>query len=255
MRNWLRRLASQRTALAVSASLIAGVLLLVASPGIAGAGTRPPAPAKVAGAHRPGSRARNQRPVVHVLFVGASITSGLEQTSMADTYPGKVVEGLRLRGLQVDWDERARAGAMVADGLTWPYPGNQQVIVVHLITNDFLHGTPLGIYQHRLHEVLGALRERSPGARLVCLGAWEAPGTVNRDQVPLESYDTAAGESCGRERGVFVPLDAIFVTPGARGPLGQPTPWGPTDGWHPNDVGAQLIANAVLTEIPEGAPS
>lgn len=254
MRNPLRRLASQRTALKIYAGLTAAILL-VASPGMVVGRQRSPEPVKVAGAHRSASPASRQGPPVHVLFVGASITSGLEQTSLADTYPGKVVADLRQRGLRVDWDERARAGALVADAQTWPYPVDQQVIVVHLITNDFLHGTPLDTYQHRLHEVLVALRERSPQATLLCLGTWEAPGTVNRDHVPLETYDAAATQSCEREHGIFIPLDGIFVTPGARGPLGQSTPWGPTDGWHPNDVGAQLIANAVLAEIPDGTRS
>ena len=211
----------------------------------------PRAAARMAGAHRSRGAAGHQGPLVRVLFVGASITSGLEQTSLADTYPGRVVGRLRERGLRVAWQERARAGAMVGDALTWPYPTGQQVIVVHLITNDFLRGTPIDAYQHRLHKVLGALRERSPQARLVCLGTWESPGFVNRGQVSLEVYDAAARQSCEREQGAFVPLDRIFATPGARGPLGQATPWGPTDGWHPNDLGAQDIANAVLARIPE----
>lgn len=257
MRIWLRRLAPPRIGLTVYGSLIA-IALLIAAPGLAAAGRQPPAHAhaKMAGAHRPRTEARqNQVPLVRVLFVGASITSGMEQSSLDDTYPGDVVARLRERGLRVEWDERARSGAMVGDALTWPYPADQQIIVVHLITNDFLRGTPLDAYQDRLHQVLVALRERSPQAHLVCLGTWEAPGFVNRDQVPLETYDAAAKESCDGEQGTFVPLDGIFATPGTRGPRGQATPWGPTDGWHPNDVGAQDIADAVLAALPDRGSS
>ena len=254
MRNWLRRLASARTTLAVCASLVA-TALLIATPGMVSGKKAPVTHMKVARAHRARRPAAPQEPIVRVLFVGASITSGLEQTSLADTYPGKVVARMRERGQRVDWQERARAGALVGDALTWPYPTDQQIIVVHLITNDFLHATPLDTYQHRLHEVLVALRERSPQARLVCLGTWEAPGSVNRDQVSLETYDAVAEDRCGREHGAFVPLDGIFATPGSRGPRGLATPWGPTDGWHPNDVGAQEIADAVLATIPAGSAS
>ncbi|MBO0701756.1 MAG: SGNH/GDSL hydrolase family protein, partial [Candidatus Dormibacteraeota bacterium] len=143
-------------------------------------------------------------------------------------------------------------GASVFDALRWPYPGDQQVIVVHLITNDFLYGTSLVRYQQALRQVLVDLRERSPEANLICLGTWQRPGMVNRARVPLQSFDAAAREGCASEHGEFVPLDRIFATPGSRGPAGQDTPWGPTDGFHPNDVGAQMIANAVLAEIPNG---
>ena len=188
--------------------------------------------------------------MMHVLFVGASITSGMEQSSLDDTYPGRVVGGLRNQGYRVDWQERARWGALAADALTWPYPPDQQFIAVHLITNDFVRGTPIDSYQDALRQVLADLRAGSPQAHLLCLGVWGAPNSVNLNHVSLAAYDAAAQQTCESEQGAFVPLDRIFATAGSRGPVGQVTPWGPTDGWHPNDVGAQRIADAVLATIP-----
>lgn len=256
MRKGVRRLVSASTLLTVCAGLIAAAIL-IASPGAAPGGDHP-APVRLAGgrtartARTAPTVAGQQEAVVRVLFVGASLTAGLEQSSLSDTYPGKLVGRLRERGMRVEWQERARAGATVGDALSWPYPAGQQIIVVHLITNDFLRGTAPDVYQSRLHRVLATLRERSPEAHLVCLGTWEAAGRVNRNQVPLETYDAIARETCKGERGTFVPLDRIFSTPGTRGPLGEATPWGPTDGWHPNDVGAQDIADAVLATLPDG---
>ena len=100
--------------------------------------------------------------MMHMLFVGASITSGMEQSSLDDTYPGRVVGGLRNQGYRVDWQERARWGALAADALTWPYPPDQQFIAVHLITNDFVRGTPIDSYQDALRQVLADLRAGSP---------------------------------------------------------------------------------------------
>lgn len=251
MRKGVRRLASVSTLFTVCAALLA-VAILLTSPGSAPRRPSQPAPVKLARARSNGSASGHREPLVRALFVGASLTSGLEQSSLSDTYPGKVVARLRERGLEVQWEERAQSGATVGDALTWPYPADQQIIVVHLITNDFLRGTPVGVFQGRLHRVLAELRERSPEAHLVCLGTWEAPDKVNRDQVSLATYDATAKEACRGERGTFVPLDRIFATPGTRGPLGESTPWGPTDGWHPNNVGAQDIADAVLATIPEG---
>jgi lysophospholipase L1-like esterase len=174
----------------------------------------------------------------------------MEQSTLDDTYPGRVVTGLRNQGFRVDWQERARWGAQVADALTWPYPPGQQIIALHLITNDFVRGTPIDSYQEALSQVLVDLRSSSPRARLMCLGVWGAPDSVNLDHVSLAAYDAAAQQTCQREHGDFIPLDGIFASAGSRGPKGQITPWGPTDGWHPNDVGAQRIADAVLATIP-----
>ncbi len=260
---WLRRPTAARGRLAFAARVIV-VALLVASPALLSAGKHGAAPAKAARAHpmrlaavrprtgatRPGSPATQAGTVTHVLFIGASITSGMEQSTLDETYPGQVVAGLRHQGFSVDWQERARWGALAADALTWPYPPDQQVIAIHLISNDFVRGTPIDAYQEALGHLLVDLRGSSPQARLVCLGVWGAPNSVNLAHVPLAAYDAAARQTCEGEHGDFIPLDGIFATAGSRGPRGQVTPWGPTDGWHPNDVGAQRIADAVLAAIP-----
>jgi len=243
-----------RSALTFCAGM-AAILLLVSAP--TGASPRRQlaarVPVKTAPVSHPRVAAAPPPSVMHVLFVGASITSGDQQTSLANTFPGRVVAGLRNQGNDVAWQERALTGATVADALTWPYPDHQQVIVIHLITNDFGRGNPIGTYQATLDQLLVGLREGSPEAQLVCLGVWGAPGSFNGDHVSLTAYDAAAQQSCEGEKGHFVPLDGIFADPGSRGPSGQATPWGPTDGWHPNDAGAQLIADAVLAAIPPGA--
>jgi lysophospholipase L1-like esterase len=269
---WLRRPPSAPGAMALCASVVA-LALVLASP-VALSPRKPlPAPAKVA-SRTPRTRAAAAEPgaaatvpgaaatppgaapaaqpatMMHVLFVGASITSGMEQSSLDDTYPGRVVGGLRNQGYRVDWQERARWGALAADALTWPYPPDQQFIAVHLITNDFVRGTPIDSYQDALGQVLADLRAGSPQAHLLCLGVWGAPNSVNLNHVSLAAYDAAAQQTCESEQGAFIPLDRIFATAGSRGPVGQVTPWGPTDGWHPNDVGAQRIADAVLATIP-----
>src|SRR4029077_8880092 len=87
------------------------------------AAAEPAATEPGAAATPPGAAAAAQpATMMHVLFVGASITSGMEQSSLDDTYPGRVVGGLRNQGYRVDWQERARWGALAADALTWPYP-------------------------------------------------------------------------------------------------------------------------------------
>lgn len=235
-----------------------GVLVLLTLPAVAAGALRPPpAPAPPHRAPRrvapPPVSTPVADPAMHVLFVGASITTGMEQSSLDTTFPGLVVAGLRKDGAPVDWGERAQWGATVGDALTWPYPSDQQVIIVHLITNDFAKGTALATYQSQLHRVLLDLRSRSPQAKLVCLGNWSEPGALDSAQLSQVDYDTVAQALCDEQGGQFVPLAPIFADPASRGPAGLPTPWGPTDDFHPNDAGAQRIADAVLAAIPPAA--
>jgi lysophospholipase L1-like esterase len=171
---------------------VVALALLLISP-VTGAGGRPvSAPERAVHEHRAKSAATHPGLPLHVLFVGASITAGLERTSLGDTYPGQVVPALREECVSVDWQERARSGATVADALIWPYLSGQQIIVLPLIANDFLLRQPARRRCRGLHRVLAHLRQRSPSARLVCIGSWEAPGKINLDRVPLTTYDAAA---------------------------------------------------------------
>lgn len=190
-------------------------------------------------------------PTLNALFVGASITAGMTQSSLQDTFPALTVQKLENQGVDVQWQLRARSGATVEEALSWPYPTGQQVIVVHLVTNDFTDQTPLATYSVELQQLLTRLRQGSPKAALVCLGAWAKPGAQNADHTSVDAYDSADQSACLAQRGTFVPLDTIFATPGMRGPNGVATPWGPSDGFHPNDQGAATIADAVVEAIDE----
>lgn len=214
--------------------------------------------ASTRGRHRVSRHPR--RPLFRMLFVGASVTSGVGAESPADAYPQKVAAGVRRRVGRVRVTVVAQSGAQVTRAMRWRFPVHQNVVVVHLITNDFLHGTPLSLYSIDLDRVLHRLRRGSPHATLICLGAWANPSTVNRSGLGPGLYDLMAKEDCQGFGGHFEPLRGIFMKPGMHDPatlqIGPPLPHslgilvrGRRVAFHPGDAGHEAIALVVYGEL------
>jgi hypothetical protein len=123
------------------------------------------------------------------------------------------------------------------------------VVIIQVVTNDFVYGVSLGSFRASYETLLQRVGASSPRAQLVCLGAWDPPGSSNPLGLTAADYDAAVRSSCGGKRGSFVPLSSVFVQPGVRGPAGQATPFGTADTFHPNDMGQVLIAGDVLAGL------
>jgi lysophospholipase L1-like esterase len=213
-------------------------------------------PADISGmdAPRPRTlRADATRRTLQIGFVGASVTRGWYVSAAADAFPQRTSELLAQRGQDVRWTVVARPGATVdvADG--WQPPRGENVVVVHIVSNDFLYGTPLAGYRAGYRALLAHVRRASPRARLVCLGDWGRVGAVDRAGIAASGYDRVVSAACARDGGTYVPLNQIYDVPGARGPAAGSSPFGVTDDFHPNDLGQLLIAEAVLQGL-DGHP-
>lgn len=197
----------------------------------------------------PGSRP------LRIAFIGASITRGWYATSVQDAYPAVTARLLaHSRGRAVDWRVVALPGAPVADVLTWHVPQAQDIVVVHVVSNDFLYGTPLPDYQARYHALMGRIRKVSPGAQIVCMGDWGTVGATNQLGTSAYAYDTVVSQECAGVHGTYVPINQDYSVAGARGPAGYPSLFGPTRGtFHPNDLGDRLIANSIMQGL-NGSP-
>jgi hypothetical protein len=174
---------------------------------------------------------------LRVAYIGASVTRGWYVTSIEDAYPAVSARMLATaRQRDVAWRVVALPGAPVATVLTWPIPADQDIVVIHVVSDDFLYGTPLDVYGTRYRSLLDKVRAASPKADIVCLGDWGKVGAVNR--LGMFAYD----------------YNGDFDTPGSRGPVGHPSLFGPAHGdFHPNDLGDRLIAESVVDGI-EGRP-
>jgi acyl-CoA thioesterase-1 len=228
---------------------VAAVLALLAvttfgSPPIGSGTVRAPAPHAARGASPSSSR-----PTVRLLFVGASVTAGYGADDPSEAFPQVVASHLRAAGWTTTVHIAARPGATAAAAGEWNLNSPADAVVVHLVTNDFSRGTPLASYQATYAEVIRRVRESSPNAKLVCLGGWGSPRSVNGAGITAERYNNVARTVCTAGRGTFLSLSGLYLQKADHGPpAGAPTV-GLADYFHPNDRGHQQLADAVLKEL------
>lgn len=192
---------------------------------------------------------------LRISFVGASVTRGWYVTSLGRAYPAVASRMIaRARRRDVDWHVVALPGAPVQVALGWSLPHDQDIVVIHLISDDFLYGTPIAAYQDHYRAMLAKVRKASPKAGFVCLGDWGRADAVNQEGATAYTYEKIVMTACHDYGGVYVPLSQDFQVPDAHGPVGHRSLFGPARGeFHPNDYGDQLIAGSVVAGI-EGNP-
>jgi lysophospholipase L1-like esterase len=238
-----RTLGSGRGGLRWRAAVLLGLWVLCACvvPADAGWRARAPAPKQV--------RAVAPAQPLRVLYVGASITRGWFATTKSEAYPVVLDRLLQSRGRSVRPTVVAKSGVEAAQALTWQLPPAQDVVVVQVVTNDFMHSVPLGSFRTSYAALLESVRATSPRADLLCMGAWSGPGAANALGFTATDYDVAVRSSCQDRGGAFVRLAGVFAQPGAHGPAGRETPYGFADTFHPNDMGQVLIAGEALAGL------
>ena len=192
-----------------------------------------------------------------MLFVGASITAGIGASSTAASFPYVLGDEVQKVVGPVQENVVATPGAPVRVALQWPLPAGQDLVVVHMATNDFLQGTPVMEYQSELLTLLRRIRAESPHATLVCLGAWASPDQLNAEQEGPAAYNNADQADCQAVGGSYIPLQSFFgqrrlhdpmplgASPELRSVLGVYDLGGRTVAFHPSDAGENAIAKAI----------
>jgi lysophospholipase L1-like esterase len=242
-------------------------LLLLAAVAVVGLGVSNARPSRspttrVVGAHTVGWRLRQVQvvPAAHgrdphtlrVLIVGASVSHGLGASTPSHDYASDLAGMLQRQiGESVELTVWSRSGARIAASDGWSLPRGQRVVIVQLITNDFIDATPLLVYQHDLSELIDRVRDTSPGASLLCLGAWEPDYAINRVGIPVLAYDSIERQSCAAHGGFYLSPSPIFQHTAWRGPAGRLTAFGRGDDFHPNNQGHLHLAQAILAQLRE----
>lgn len=207
---------------------------------------RPAAMALAAVTHRFRGTPRPLR----ALFVGASVIAGYYSSREGTAFPAVLIDLLsQTTGQRVTSRVAASMGATVDTALMWALPPQQDVMVVHLVTNDFRTRVPLVRYAREYGDLLARLRHGSPRARLLCLGTWGSGYAVNGAGVSEAAYDGIDRAQCQQNGGSFVSLTALYVNPADHGPPGRRTWRGAGDQFHPDDVGHQAIARRVYAAL------
>ncbi len=195
---------------------------------------------------------------LRLLILGASVSHGLGASAPSHDYASDLARMLRQQtGRRVELTVWSHSGARIAASDGWSLPRGQQVVIVQLITNDFIDATPLLVYQQDLGALIDRVRATSPRASLLCLGAWEPAYAVNRVGIPVVAYDSIERHSCAAHGGSFLSPSPIFQHTAWRGPAGRLTAFGRGDDFHPNNQGHLHLADAILAQLrrQDGLPA
>ena len=221
--------------------VVAGVLLLTRGDGTAaetptathGAIETTPTPEPTRAPERAG-RVPFEDGVIHVEFLGDSLTYGLFATTEADGYRPRVVAALGqfAEVESVRWGDPGYTSRMVAEQAS--VSSASDLVVVALGTNDARRLT-LEEFARDYASLIDEVRSAVPEAVLVCLGVWTT-------QELAATSDPVVATPCRANDGIFVPVADLYDARGTRGPVGAASFAGVRDDMHPNDEGFAAIA-------------
>ena len=173
--------------------------------------------------------------VPRIIFLGDSLTAGLG-LDIQDNFPSLIQARLEEKGREFEVVNAGVSGDTSAGGLRrleWAMAdGNPRILVVALGGNDGLRGLP----PEQLEANLAAIIERGQARGLtVILAGMEAPPNFGADYT-------------ARFRGVYPALAQRYRIPLIpfllEGVAGDPA-FNQSDGIHPNQRGAQVVADLV----------
>lgn len=182
------------------------------------------------------------------LAVGDSLTVGLFTTSQSTTYPLDVEAEMQTHQSPGEVAHGYWTTADVLAALPSALPtlaSVYQLQVVELGTNDWHTIANLATFEANYRAILQQTAGRRQ--RLVCLSTWRDPAQVNASGETAGQYDAAIQQMCSDAGGVFVSLASIYQQPDSHCPVGVASWAGTCDGWHPGDIGASRIAQAIVS--------
>jgi acyl-CoA thioesterase I len=181
------------------------------------------------------NRSKAPSSVPRIIFLGDSLTAGLG-LDVKDNFPSRIQERLDEKGLAFEVVNAGVSGDTSAGGLRrleWAMTdGNPRVLVVALGGNDGLRGLP----PEQLQANLAAIIEQGQARGVsVILAGMEAPPNFGEDYTARfrAVYPTLANR-------YQIPLIPFLLD----GVAGDPA-FNQSDGIHPNQRGAQVVADLV----------
>jgi lysophospholipase L1-like esterase len=195
------------------------------------------------------------RPAFHPTFVGDSIALGFAASSVKEAFPEQLESAWRVKGtiVAIPGSTASPKGSPYGPsilGYVGRIPADSSDVFVEEGTNDLGFSTNAQFLKDYT-DLIGRIRSRAPDALVWCLGPWQDPGTINAAGGSAVGFDAIIQHACG---GNFIDIDRFYNGAGGqptRGPAGAPTPLGPADGFHPNDLGNSLIASAIATALTD----
>ncbi|TMM50394.1 arylesterase [Qipengyuania marisflavi] len=226
------------------------MLLPIATALLALAGCKESAPQEPAGAAAPGASASQQTPVAgplrHIFAFGDSLFAGYG-IGVQNSYPAKLGEALRARGINVKIVNAAVSGETSAAGskrLGYALDAQKpkpDLVLLELGGNDMLRGQPPAGTRANFAAMLGELKQR--GIPVVLMGMRAPPNYGPEYQ---RDFDALYADLAREYGATLVPfwLEAIYDKPA----LFQ------NDRIHPTAEGIDILVEDTLDEVAAAIP-
>jgi|SRR5687767_15112306 len=177
-------------------------------------------------------------PKPRIVAYGDSLTAGLGLLEQ-EAYPALIQRKIDEAGYKFEVVNAGLSGDTSAGGvrrLDWALEGDVRVLIVAFGGNDGLRGLPVAQMKENLSEIIDKARARDV---VVILAGMEAP--PNFGQEYATAFRQAFRDVALNKRVLFIP----FLLKGVAGnsELNQ------ADGIHPNQQGAQTVADTVWTVL------
>jgi acyl-CoA thioesterase-1 len=173
-------------------------------------------------------------------MVGTSLTAGLG-LDQEDAFPALLQRKADSLGLHVDIVNAGLSGETSAGALRridWLLRGPADVVVIESGANDGLRGLNVDSTRANLRAIIGKVKAARPQARIL-LAQMEAPPNLG---AKYTDAFRAMYQDVAKEAGVSV---MPFLLQGVAGV----TALNQQDGIHPNERGAQIVANNIWAAL------
>jgi lysophospholipase L1-like esterase len=167
-----------------------------------------------------------------IAFFGDSVSVGFGASDRRHGYVARVSRRLRIRGRRVVQTVYAKGGVPVAHWEHAPIPQQLNAAVLELGTNDVRLGTSPAQFAQEYRRLTSRIRAANPKVRVLCLSVWPHSEVARPDGV----INAQIRAVCP---GTYVDITGLHDRPHIRS----------SDGFHPNDVGYRLIAQAVESKL------
>lgn len=178
---------------------------------------------------------------LRVTYIGDSLDAGLYATERRLGFHPLMVEAWRAGGPVSDTPLNSLGGTAERALGNSDLPTGQQLVIVELGTNDVTR-TEHQVFRRDYEQLIDRLRAASPDADLLCVGPWRPREAARRFEVIIKDL-------CEGRGGVFRSISDLAENPDLKGPEGEMTDFGPSDSFHPNDLGHRAIADRLLGAV------
>jgi acyl-CoA thioesterase I len=173
-----------------------------------------------------------------IVAFGDSLTAGLGLVEL-EAYPAIIQRKVDEAGYKFEVVNAGLSGDTSAGAvrrLDWALEGDVRVLIVAFGGNDGLRGLPVAQMKENLSTIIETARERGV---VVILAGMEAP--PNFGQEYATAFRQAFRDVALKERVLFIPF--LLNNVAGKPELNQ------ADGIHPNQQGAQIVANTVWSVL------